>query len=211
MTKEPKQKRKTKSIEVWARLTPTGLRFENPASRARMALETQKVPPEGEDIKLTISFKSKSKSGEIMGFYFGGVLPLWIAHNRDLIKPKDLQKNPLFLRDLLRKKTIKKQEVDDAHDDLMKEYRPQIHKNYITGETEKGRQSLADMNGYECALYVTEVMDYIEENTGISLDVAAYKKERDTISLIIQQGPKAAKKYVEPDEDEEKPYTAFDE
>ena len=206
-----KLKRKTKSIEIWAKLTPQGLTIPNPSNKARIALEAQKMPPEGEDVKLTIAFKYKSKSSELLAFYFGGILALWIAHKKDLIQPSDLRRNPLILRDLAKNKSIRKEEVEDAHEDFMKEFRPDIKMNWITGKTEKGRQRLSDMNGYEASLYITEVCQYVEENSGISLNTDEYKKARDTIELIIQQGTPMAKKYVEEPESEcEKPYTAFD-
>lgn len=212
MKKEPKQKRKSKTIHVLAKLTPQGIAIPSPASKARIALEAQKMPPQGEDIELDIRFKSKSKSSELMGFYFGGVLALWVAHQKDLLKgPNDLKRNPLLLRDLAKKKHITKQEIDDAHEDLMTWIRPVKRKDWVTGETKVGRQSLREMDAYNASLYITEVTEHVEENTGITLNTGEYKKARDTISLIIEQGPRAVKKHVELPEDEgEKPYTAFD-
>lgn len=207
-----RQARKTKKLEMWAKMTQRGLTIPSPNNRTRIMLEAQKMPPEGKNVKLIIAFQAEAKSAEMMGLYFGGLLPLWIAHNRDLIKQDTLKKEPLYLRELCRKHIIKKVEVNDAHDDFMKEFRHSLHKNYITGNMEKGRQSLSDMNSYEAALYITEICQYLEENTGIILNTEEFKRARDMVELIVQEGPRAVKKaYFEPEETElGDPHTAFD-
>lgn len=197
--------KKTKKVEIWAKLTPTGLAIVNPMSKSRIALEAQKMPPQGEDVMLTIAFKAKVKSLELLGFYYGGLLPLWIAHKKDLIGLRDLQKNPLFLRDLCKSRQINHIEIEDAHEDFMKEFRPDIKMNWITGQTERGRQKMSNMNGYEASLYVTEICEYVEANTGLTLNTEEFKKARDAIQLIIQEGSGKVQEVVEPE-----PYTAFD-
>jgi len=182
-----KAPRKVKSIEVWAKLMPTGISIPNLTSKNRIAQEAQKIKnPEGENVLLKITFQSKSKSAEILGFYFGAVLPLWVAHNKDLLEQDSLEKDPTILKKLVMQKKITKEEIDEAHEDFMMHFRPKKAKNWITGKFEKRRGSLAEMNGLEAGEYTAQVVQYVEENTGMYLNVEAFKRERDNIDYIIQ-------------------------
>lgn len=195
-------KRKSKSIEIFARLTPTGISIPSAWNRNRLMLEAQRVPPDGVEIKVTIGFISKAKSAEMMGFYFGAVIPLWVAHKKDLLYEDELESDPLAIRELIRKKKITKQDVDDTHHDFMREFRPMVKKNWITGKEEIVGQSLADMTAYEAALAISEIYQYISENTGMNLNTVEYKKARDAVRYIIEKGPRAAKEVIEyPKED----------
>ena len=186
-------KRKVKKIEMWAKLMPTGIQIPNAANRNRIALEAQKVPSVGVDIKLSIEFATTSKSSELVGFYFGAVLPLWVAHNKNLLSKDILTKDPLYLKKLVMGKRILKKEVDNAHEDFMSYLRPTKRKNLITKKMEHGRQSLAEMSGYEASLYIAEVYQHVVENTGTVLQTEEFRKARDTMELVIQHGKLAIK------------------
>lgn len=192
-----RSKRKSKSIEILAKLTQTGIAIPSVWNKNRLLLEAQRVPPAGADIKLTINFISRSKSGEMLGFYWGGVLPLWIAHMKDLITAKQLEEDPLAIKKLISQRFITKNEINQAHDDFMLNFRPVKAKNWLTGREEVKRDSLADMDGYNAALYISEVYQHVLENTGLILNTKEFKKAKDSVDLIIHEGPKAVDRAIE--------------
>lgn len=191
-----KRKRQSKKIEIWAKLYPTGLNIPSPVNKNRIMLAAQKMPVNGEDVKLTIEFTRRSKSAESMGLYWGGVLPLWIAHMKDLVKVDSLKKEPLILQRLVREKKILKSEIDSCHSDFMLKFRPIQQKNWLTGRIETKRDSIADMDSYNAMLYITEVCQFVEDNTGMILNTEEFKNSRDNMDLIIQEGPSVVKKLV---------------
>lgn len=189
-----KQKRKSKSIEIFAKLTNTGISIPSSWNRNRLMLEAQKVPPGGANIKITINFVSRAKSGEMMGFYWGAVLPMWVAHMKDLITQKDIADDPLIIKKLISAKRIKKSEVDQSHKDFMKYFRPIKTKNWLTGEEEIIGDSLADMDAYNAALVISEIYQHVNENSGMILNTVDFKRARDSMDMIIEQGPRAIAK-----------------
>lgn len=182
-----RKKRATKKIEIWAKLTQSGIQIPSPVNRNRIALAAQNMPPNGENVKLTIEFARKSKSGEMMGLYWGAVLPLWIAHKKDLIDQNSLEKDPMILSRLVKQRKISAKEIQDLHEDMMLEFRPVKGKNWLTGKTETKRDRLSEMDSYNAQMYVAEVYQYVVENSGIELKTEEYKNARDNVEMLINK------------------------
>lgn len=117
---------------------------------------------QSDEFKLTIEPKKKPKSEKALGFYFAGVLPALIAHDKGLVHQGQIKNNPLILQDLIRSRQITASEIAVKHRDIMVTFRPEISIDLKTGEKCRSGQLLREQDSeYLCEL-ITEVIEYFE-------------------------------------------------
>lgn len=127
----------------------------------------------GEDFLLDIVKKPQPKSAEILGYWWAAILPTYVAHN------KGLEVKTEALDELLKTKLITTQEIDDAHNTLMTEFRP-IWVDDIKGEPTKQRGEMKKMKNPEVMELITEVLNYFTDN-GIPIpDSKEYKAVKNS-------------------------------
>jgi len=115
------------------------------------------------EFKLTIEEKAVPKSAEALGYYFAGLIPAIIAHDKNLVHQGEIKNNPLILQDLVRKKLITKQEIDNKHRDIMFTFRPDIAIDLKTGKSGRTAQLLREKDNHYLRELIDEVMSAMEE------------------------------------------------
>ena len=155
-------------------ITKTGFKL-TPYNKAALMAFAQKNEGEG---KLTIETR-KRKSKDALGFYWGGVLPAIIAHNKNLLRKDELKHNPFRLAELIKDKKITKDEIDILHRDIMITFRPELSKDLRTNEIFKTGQLLRENNNEYLIELITEIMEEFETQGYEFGDPEVYKKFRD--------------------------------
>ncbi len=171
-------------LTIWGKIENRSLKFsDNNSNRLRIFTEKK----EGEDIKATFEFLAKPKSEEFLGFYWGGLLPAYVAHNKFSLKQDQLDSDPFLLSRLCKEKKITADEIEDAHRTFMYEYAPRIVYN-LDGKPRREGGKMSDMNNTEAIKYSVLVYDYMQENGMALPNNELYKQVRDSAELIKESG-----------------------
>lgn len=131
------------------------------------------------EFKVTLEDKSPAKSENALGFWFGGIIPSIIAHDKGLVHRGQIENNPLCIRDLVRERKITQDEVEQKHRDLMFTFRPKEARDLITGETGRTGAELKQFNNTQLVALITEVLDAFEPQGYEFGDTEAYKTARN--------------------------------
>jgi len=160
-----------------ATVTKTGLSFSE-GNKVRLYSMAEEL--EGKKVRVTVETTQRPKTEESLGFYWGGLLPAYVAHKKDLITQESLNTNPFQLKELAKAKAIKSKEVSDVHGTFMTEYAPMYVRD-LSGTITKQRGEMKKMNNTELIEYCTVVLDYFISN-GIPVpNSGEYKYFRDVI------------------------------
>lgn len=159
------------------KITKDGLAFSE-GNKVRLNALSQDM--EGEKVRVTIESVQRPKTEQALGFYWGALLPCYVAHRKDLISEASLLTNPFLLRELMKQKKITSEEVNSVHRTFMYEFSPKYVRS-LTGKVHKERGEMKKMNNTELINYCTVVLDYFIEN-GIPVpNTEEYKYFRDVI------------------------------
>lgn len=175
----------TTKIVAWAKASDGKFSFDSVYSRYRLKSFLDRY--KGEWVKLTVESKSRPKSDELLGFYWGGVLPCFVGHNKSILTQAMVDHNPLILGQLIHEKKITNDDIEKAHETLMTEFRPRIIQR-LDGTTERQRGEMKKMNSTTAIEYITEVVGYMVENGYPVPATDAYKRARDMVQLTSEQG-----------------------
>lgn len=138
-----------------------------PYNRARLIEFVKEAP--SEDFRFEITDTSRPKSDELLGYYWGAILPAIICHN------KNLPYHFLNVKDYLKQKKITKDEIDEMHWTLMTEFRPMMVFDLKSGRPIKQRGEMSKMNNRAAGEYIDEVTEWMSSN-GIGVpDPSEYK------------------------------------
>lgn len=171
-------------LELWCKIKSGAFSF-SPFNKLKV-VEFLKGRNEKE-VKMTLEDKEKPKSEEMLGFYWAGLLPTYLAYKKYNLTQAQLDFNPLIVEDMLKDKRITKDEIDDWHATLMTEFRPIMVYNF-KNEPSKQRGEMKKMNNREATEYTTEVYAYYLEN-GIPVpNNETYKKARMMSDLVREVG-----------------------
>jgi len=160
--------------------------IDNPHNRATFKefLKSE----DGKWIKAEFRKKNKPKSKEVLGFYWGGLLSLYVLHNKG-IKWED---EPEFVKEQYEEGNITKEEVDEAHYSFMLDLRPIMTTDLRTSKPIKQRGEMSKMKQKEMMIYVADVCDWFIDNIGFLSDCEKYKKGRD----MVEAGRLAQKEII---------------
>lgn len=141
---------------------------------------------ENEDIRVEFSVNQKTKSAEFLGFYWGGLLPAYMAHRKFNTSQNELDLNPMLLSELCRSKKITSAELEDTHRMFLYEYCPRMVFD-LKGKPHKEGGKMSEMGSREAIMFTTEVESYFLDN-GIPIpNTEVYKLVRDNCELIRQR------------------------
>lgn len=183
---KPKRKPKNpKGLVIWTKPKSRSLNIQSQFSRNNLFDFLKKH--EDEWVRITFAPMSKPKSQKILGFWWGAILPAFVCHNKN-IKWSD---DPFFLNELLKEKKITNDEISEAHDILMSEFRPIMIFDLRTGKPTKQRGRMEKMNNTEVMSLITDVLDYYSENGYPIPDAEEYKKILNLSNLIKEHGLQA--------------------
>ena len=111
----------------------------------------------GKQLRLTLEVVSGSKTEEALGYWWGVLLPAIIATN------KKLHYEDETIGELLKKKEITPDEIEDMHCTLLTEFAPQFVTR-LDGTKEKQRGEMKNMNNEQLLILISKVVDWFEEN-----------------------------------------------
>lgn len=161
-------------------LTETGFKL-SPYNKAYLLSYAQKNKGEA---TLIIKLR-KRKSRNALGYYWGGILPAIIAHNKNLVHKGQLEHNPFIFAELIKEKKITKNEIDNLHRDIMFTFRPDIVKDLKTGKIHKVGQQLKENDNQYLIELITEICEAYEPQGYEFGEAETYKKNRDNPRLKI--------------------------
>lgn len=173
-------------VEIWLKGNKdnNGLVIESLTSRMRLKNFLEKN--QGEWIKMELFRKTKPKSVEILGYWWGGLLPSYVCHNKG-IRWKD---EPYFVSELIRNKQITTEEIQEAHDTFLTEFRPMMVYDLKTKKPLKQRGRMEEMNNSEVIELITETLDYFADQGYPIPDSEKYKEIRDSAQLVKEKKEK---------------------
>ena len=167
-------------VEIWLKGNEKNEGFLIESVISRMRLRNFLEKNKGEWIKMELFRKSKPKSEEALGYWWGGLLPSFVCHNKG-IRWKD---EPFFVSDLIKNKQISSEEIREAHDTLMTEFRPIMIHELRTKKPSKQRGRMEEMNNSQVIELITEVLDYFADQGYPIPDSEKYKSIRDSAQLV---------------------------
>lgn len=176
---------KTKiKLALWAIIKNGKPEFSNmDKQRVRWFCEKK----EGLPVRVEFAVQQKAKSEELLGFYFAGVIPAYIANKKFNLTQEQLDANPLLLREWCKEKKIKKAEIDDIHKMFMFEMSPAIVFD-LKGKPHRAGRSLAEMGQEEAMTHIAAVFQYMGDNGFPVPNSEEFKNARDTCGLILEKG-----------------------
>ncbi len=161
---------------LWGRFNRLGNGFIfEPYNRARLLDFGREM--RGQEVKVEITDKEKPKSAELLGYYWGGILPSIVAHN------KNIPFHPISLGDLIKEGKVTRAEIEEMHDTLMTEFRPKMVKD-LKGLQTKQRGEMKDMNNAQASLYINDVIEWAVTNGYKIPDPEDYKAYMNSAPLI---------------------------
>jgi len=159
------------------KVTKSGLSFSE-GNKIRLNLMSQDW--EGEKVRVTIETVKRPKTEQALGYYWGALLPAYVAHRKDLITKESISTNPYQLKDLLKARKMTSDEISSVHRTFMYEFAPQQVRT-LNGDIHRERGEMKKMNNTQLIQYCTVVQDYFEAN-GIPIpNTEEYKYFRDVI------------------------------
>lgn len=167
-------------VEIWLKGNEKNEGFIIESVISRMRLKNFLEKNKDEWIKMELFRKSKPKSEEALGYWWGGLLPSFVCHNKG-IRWKD---EPFFVSDLIKDKQISAEEIREAHDTLMTEFRPIMIYELRTKKPSKQRGRMEEMNNSQVIELITEVLDYFADQGYPIPDSEKYKSIRDSAQLV---------------------------
>lgn len=169
---------------TWIFFKDEKFNFDSPYSRLNFLSFAKKFA--GQPIKLTLEEKVKPKSQQALGYYWGGIIPAIIAHDKGLLHRGALKNNPFILEDLIKSKKIKRDEIEEKHRDIMFTFRPDLVIDLKTGIKHRAGQELKKNNNTYLIELITEIIEAFEPQGYEFSDVERYKLARDK-NIIINQ------------------------
>ncbi|MEK7578145.1 MAG: hypothetical protein AAB456_00270 [Patescibacteria group bacterium] len=163
-------------LTLWGRISNLGAGFTFEHYNRSRLLDWSRER-RGQEVKIELTDKSKPKSEELLGYYYGAVLPAIVAHNKNI--PFD----PLNLDDLLKQGRITRAEIDDLHYALMTEFRPIMFYD-LKNQPQKQRGEMKFMDNREAALYVNEVTEWMASNGMTVPDPVKFKEFYNRAPLL---------------------------
>ena len=135
----------------------------------------------GRALRLTLELVSGSKTEEALGYWWGVLVPAIIATN------KKLHYEDETISELLKKKEITMDEVEDMHYSLMTEFAP-IFVSRLDGSKEKQRGEMKHMSNNELLMLISKVVDWFEENYAKTApNPEEYKAVRDGVREVKEK------------------------
>jgi len=157
-------------MKLWAKSTGKSFIF-SPYNKAKFLDFLSSII--GEEFLLEIIKKPRPKSEQILGYWWGAILPVYIAHN------KGLQVKIEALDELLKTKVITPQEIEDAHNTLLTEFSP-LWVDDIKGKPTKQRGEMKKMNNPQVMELITDVLNWFADNGYPIPDPEEYKAVKNS-------------------------------
>ena len=176
-----KSKKARVKLAIWALLNKGQIILtEFDKQRIRWFCQDKTMP-----LRIELSTEQGAKTLELLGFYFAGLIPAIIGHDKFNLSQEQLDSNPMLLRDWCKSKKIKKADVDDKHRTLMFEFSPTMVFGFNEEPHKEGR-NMADMGQEEALTHITAVFQWAQDNGYPLPNSVEYKKARDTVEFKIR-------------------------
>jgi len=176
--------RKTKnSLTIWGEVIDGTIEF-SPLNQHKLHLFLQGK----KNVRIEYSSQEKTKSLEFLGWFWGGLLPAYVAHNKFNTTQGELDLNPLLLSEMTKNKQITAGEIREAERMFLREFAPVYVKDLKTGKMIREGGRLSSMGNRMAVMFATLVYQWMLDNGYPVPDNEAYKKAIAEADLIIEKG-----------------------